>query len=162
MDLNIDAELSITFCIRKFFVIIKPMKKMISTIDKRRSEMIFIASFTMFFLPLSFLFAQGGDGLVPCEGSDCDICDLAVLFQNVLNFLITLSVAISGVLFAYAGILYISSPTNTANVKKAHAIFMDVVIGLFVVLGAWVVVNTLLNSLLSDGFAMPWDTIPGC
>src|SRR3990167_4212191 len=60
--------------------------------------------------------------LVPCgQGStnnvsvgiggslSCDLCSLGELVQNIINFLLGLSVPIAAGLFAWAGILYFSS-----------------------------------------------------
>ena len=92
------------------------------------------------------------DGLVPCgkivhvDGNDknvpCTFCHLLVMFNTVINFLVELGLIIAGGLFAYAGIVLITSQGNPQNVAKAKSIFTAVVIGVAIMFAAWVVVNT--------------------
>jgi hypothetical protein len=109
-------------------------------------------------LPL-VTFAQGGipEKLVPCNGVDCTVCDLAQLAQNILNGAIFLSVFLSALLFAYAGWLYL---TNEAigEQQKAKSLFKDVVIGLIIILSAWLIVNAIITTLAGTDFR-PWQSV---
>ena len=91
--------------------------------------------------------------IVPCAGAaDCNIGALVQLGQNVLNFLVGLAIIIAAVMFAYAGWLYFSDTGNAQNVQHAHKIFGHVIIGIIIVLVAWLVVDTLLKALTDRGF----------
>lgn len=89
--------------------------------------------------------------IVPCNGSDCDWGSLIQLAQNILNFIVKISIIITAVMFAYAGFLYFSDGGSSKNVSQAHGIFAHVVIGLVIVLVAWLVVNTILDVLTGKG-----------
>ncbi|MEK7098780.1 MAG: hypothetical protein AAB908_02665 [Patescibacteria group bacterium] len=108
-----------------------------------------------------FVFGQTGAGLpkqiVPCKGVDCTVCDLATLAQNVINTGIFIFIFLAALLFAYAGFLYL---TNEALDKQSEArkIFGNVAIGLVVLLAAWLVVDTLMKSVLGGDFG-PWNDI---
>jgi ABC-type nickel/cobalt efflux system permease component RcnA len=60
-------------------------------------------------------------------------------------------------MFAYAGFLKL---TNEAIGKQAEAntIFQNVALGLIVLLAAWLVVDTLMKSVLGGDFG-PWNDI---
>ncbi len=92
------------------------------------------------------------DKIVPCDGVDCTVCDVATLAQNVLNTGIFIVIILSALLFAYAGWLYLSNVT-TGEAQRARSIFTNVVIGLVIILGAWLVVYTLMSTLLGRDFS---------
>lgn len=112
----------------------------------------------VFTFPL-LAFAQGGlpKKIVPCNGIDCTVCDLALLAQNIINTSIFMMVFISALLFAYAGLLYLTSAVED-KVSHAKSIFRNVALGLVVMLAAWLVVDTLMKSVLGGNFG-PWNDI---
>ncbi|MCK4918577.1 MAG: hypothetical protein KAS02_02225 [Candidatus Pacebacteria bacterium] len=95
-----------------------------------------------------------GSQLVPCNptiGEDgtmtkCGFGDLVQLANNLIDFIIYISVSVSAIMFAYAGFLYITSSTS-GNIEKAHSIFKSVGIGLIFILGAWLIVKAVLVGL---------------
>ncbi|MBM3251037.1 MAG: TrbC/VirB2 family protein, partial [Candidatus Nealsonbacteria bacterium] len=88
---------------------------------------------------------------------DCTFCHLFVLFQNVINFLLfsivpplaILMIAIAGFMYIFA---YMSSPEilpggasgGPKMLSQAKKLLTSVVIGLLLVYGAWIFVNTFL------------------
>ena len=97
--------------------------------------------------------------IVPCDGVNCTICHLADLAQNLVNAGIFISVFMSAILFAYAGWMYLSNEA-VGEVERAKKIFLDVVLGLVLILGAWIVVDTLMHALLRGSFG-PWNSVCG-
>jgi hypothetical protein len=81
------------------------------------------------------------------------------LIQNVINFLLGLSIPISIGLFAYAGILYFTSASNQGNISKAKGIFSSALIGLIIALGAYLIVETVLHAILKQEFFDGWNTV---
>ncbi len=113
-------------------------------------------------------FAQAGlpKQIVPCAGavaSDglpaCTVCHIAELAQNLLNSAIFLAVFMSAILFAYAGWLYLTNEALHAQ-NEARGLFKDVIIGLIVILGAWLVIDTLMKTV-SGGDYFPWNSVCG-
>ncbi len=104
-------------------------------------------------------------GLVPPPGEDglYGSCQLVQLAQNIINFLIYISIVFATLLFMWAGVLYITSGPNPDQISKAHKIFWNVLIGLIVVLGAWLIINTILLAIVSDSAERrsiaPWVSI---
>lgn len=54
---------------------------------------------------------------------------------------------LAAISFAWAGWLYMSSAGNESNIKKAHEIFGNVVLGLCIALAAWLIVNAIVVGL---------------
>lgn len=119
----------------------------------------FLIIFFLIFLlsPLTFLYA----GLVPCglskddpdqEGDQtvpCEFCHLFVLFNNVMNFLLTrivpvlavLMIAIGGFMFVFAYISAEGGGGEPALISQAKKLFSSVAIGLIIAYGAWLFIN---------------------
>lgn len=95
--------------------------------------------------------------LVPCSGTDCTVCDLATLAQNVLNAGIFVAVFLSGALFAYAGFLYLTTVVDDQT-SRAREMFTNVVLGLVIILVGWIVVDTVMKTFLGGGFG-PWNAV---
>lgn len=99
----------------------------------------------------NILFAQEqGGGLIPCDGTDCSFNHLITLMVNIFNELVKLGIVFSSIAFAYAGFLYITSSGDPGKVSRATKIFTNFAIGLFLLLGAFLLIQLILNSLGLD------------
>ena len=110
-------------------------------------------------------------GLIPIvptkeQGSTCNdvggcqsICDLALLAQNILNDGIFISVFLCAALFAWAGWKLMTAGGNIGEIKKAKSVFSSVFIGLIIILAAWLIVDTLMSTLLGKTPGIPWNKI---
>jgi len=67
--------------------------------------------------------------------------------QNLLNFAVYLAIFFAVLIFAYAGFLWVTNPANPGNKEKGREALMNGVIGLVVVLGAWLIINTIIVAL---------------
>ncbi|MBI4088372.1 hypothetical protein HY418_03275 [Candidatus Kaiserbacteria bacterium] len=109
--------------------------------------------------------ALGATGLVTIVPEECNgiggcqsVCDLAQLAQNVLNDGIYIAVFLSAVLFAWAGFMYLTNIANPGEVTRAKSIFANVAIGLVIILGSWLLVDTVMKTL-TGGTLGPWNAI---
>ena len=102
--------------------------------------------------------------IVPCdgtkfEGTECNYQSAINGFNNILKFLIWMSVPFATVMFGYAGFLYMRSGDNPSNREKAKKIFMNIAIGIFFILAAWLIVYTLISKLTTiDGSNLVGNT----
>jgi hypothetical protein len=114
------------------------------------------------FLPL-VVFAQAAldKRIVPCDGVDCTLCHLATLAQNIINTGIFVAVFMSAMIFAFAGWKYLASGANVTEMGDAKSIILNTVIGLIIILGAWLFVDTIMRTLIGNpgGQYLPWNSI---
>jgi hypothetical protein len=108
-------------------------------------------------------------GLVVCGGSNhigtntqdstgCQACHLFALIDRVIRFLIFLAVPIATLLFAYAGVLYFTQGAH--GHQEAKAIFTDALFGFVFVLCGFLIVDTIIKTLVKGSFTGPsWQTV---
>jgi len=102
-----------------------------------------------------FSFAQSQGQFVPCT-NDCGYQDLLKLVNNIINWIIIISMPVAAGVFAWAGFTYMT--TGIVDRKsEARAMINKVFIGFAVILSAWIIVNTITNTLLSPEFK---DAVP--
>lgn len=99
-------------------------------------------------------------GLIPCDGTDIDPCDLNMviaLFNGILQFLIfTIAAPICAILVMYAGWLYMTSGQKPKNRTDANEIFTNAVLGFVLLLAAWLVIQVILVSIGLDADFSPY------
>ena len=86
------------------------------------------------------------------------------LIQNVMNASISFGVVIAVLVIAFAGILWILTPTNPENHSQAKKVLTNAVIGLLIILSAWLIVDFVMKLLYSgtsgqQGVFGPWNEI---
>ncbi|MCX6813634.1 MAG: pilin [Candidatus Azambacteria bacterium] len=103
-------------------------------------------------------------GLVPCgtsyAGHACTICDFFGLIQNIINFLLYVLAPLATLAAIYIAFLFMFSGGSPAKITEAKEKLWLVIIGIFWVLGSWLVLNTVLNLIVNKGvFPWPWNQI---
>ncbi len=96
-----------------------------------------------------------------CVGSAPGWGCVLQVFQNVLNAFVSFSIIGISIYIAYAGFQFILNPTNEEKRTQARQGFTNAIIGLFIVLGAWLLVDSVMK-VLYDGTGSkfgPWNTI---
>ncbi len=110
----------------------------------------------VFFLLVVPSFSQAA-GLVDCT-NNCQWNDLLALVNKVIHFILfDLSLPIAAIMFAYAGVLLITSGARTENRAKAKEIFINTLYGLLLAVAAWLIVMTILNIV---GYQGDWIGFP--
>ena len=105
-------------------------------------------------------FAQLPDEIVPCDGVDCTVCDVVTLAQRLLNAGIYIAVFLSAILFAWAGWRYVTAGGDSGKATQARETFTNVLIGLVIILVGWLVVDTIMKTLVNEsGDFGPWNQI---
>ena len=137
-------------------------------------------AFAVFFLSLLFFSLFPGlveaenvcikvarEGLVPCGGPnkpDCTLCYFFVMFDTIIDFLLFCIVPpLAALMIAIGGGMYIISQGNPEMLGRAKKLFTAVVIGLLIIYGAWVIVNTFLMAIevtVWQGPGQGWWIIP--
>ena len=98
-----------------------------------------------------------------CQGAnaatDCGICELAQLVTNLLNFAIYGAVVAAAVLFAWTGFKFLTSRDNSGALTAAKKMFWNVILGLIIVLAAWLIVNTIVSFMVGSGNPFTWNKL---
>lgn len=103
------------------------------------------------------------DGLVPCGkdvwvGQDssglnaqkvhmpCQFCHLFVMLAGIVGFLLTRLIPLLAVaMLIMAGVMYYLALGDPGKVKKANSLFKGVLLGLFLIYGAWLIIGALFS-----------------
>ncbi|MFH1582194.1 MAG: hypothetical protein ABIA08_00295 [bacterium] len=83
--------------------------------------------------------------IVPCgeSGNPCKLCHLFVMLDNILDFIfIDLIPPIAVLAILIGGIYFFVSSGNPQNIAKAKGILTAVAIGLLIIYGSWLLVNS--------------------
>jgi hypothetical protein len=108
------------------------------------------------------------EGIVPCgrysddtnttdidETDKCTICHLAYGMHTIINIIVRIAALTAVVGLMVAGIIYAVSAGNSGATGKAKEAAKKILIGLFIILVAWVIVNEIFQAL---DIAFGWDS----
>lgn len=123
-------------------------------------KIIFITALAIIFswsLPISYIWSAGVSppSIVPvCEGDNCDFQDFLQLLDNIFNYIVLIAVPLASVAIAYAGIILVTARDDSGKRNEAKGILWAAILGLVIVLAAWLIVNTVLGSLAKPEFQL--------
>jgi hypothetical protein len=90
----------------------------------------------------------------------CTVCDFFVLIQNIIKFLLDVFISLATLMVIYIAFLFLFSGGSPAKITDAKGKLWLLVIGIFWVLGSWLVLNTILNFIVDQSvFPWPWNQI---
>lgn len=104
----------------------------------------------------------------PSNGLDgiCNFCDLLVLAENIINFLVYFAVFVAVLMFVYAGFLYLTAGGSSGQITKAHNVFRATILGFVLTLAAWLIIDLVVTAFLSNDLKTAlggsWGSLPGC
>jgi hypothetical protein len=90
-------------------------------------------------------------GFVTCEGKYCTACNLVELINKLIVWLFGIIFLIFAVLMVIAGFGLVTSAGNTSALEAAKSKFTNAIIGLLIVMGAWLLVDTIMRGLVGGG-----------
>lgn len=77
----------------------------------------------------------------------CTLCDLILGLNDVIRFIMRVSIGIGILAFTAAGVMYIVSAGDPGLKGTANTTMKNAVIGFVVILASWLIVNTVILSL---------------
>lgn len=95
-------------------------------------------------------------------GAPLSYAGVLQLIQNVMNAMVSIGLVAFVLVLAYAGFSFIVNPTNPEARTKARSMLINVVVGLVIVLGAWLFVDFIMKALTGENGAAgfgPWNSI---
>jgi len=95
-----------------------------------------------------------------CRTCACGFGGVLAIVQNVVNFMIGIAIIFGTIIMVWAGGLYIVSATNPESRSTANKMLLNAVIGIVIVLSAWLVVDFVMKTLYNNGSEFgPWNSI---
>ena len=95
--------------------------------------------------------ANGLDSNGKTAAQSCGFSDLINMINTIITYLIYIAMPLAAISFAYAGWLYLSAGDKPANISKAKTIFIDVGIGIFLVIASWLIFKLIETTFLNTG-----------
>jgi hypothetical protein len=94
--------------------------------------------------------------LVPCGRSDqggtmCTLCDFIVGIKGLIDYGFKIMVFVALVMLVISGVVYIVSAGNTGMMDMAKGLLKNVLIGFSIILGAWLIINTIMLIMGTKG-----------
>ncbi|MEK7600861.1 MAG: hypothetical protein AAB463_02810 [Patescibacteria group bacterium] len=98
--------------------------------------------------------------VVPCgkstdtgEDAMCQTCHLVEAADTALRFVMFVAAPlVATILFVIAGFIRVIGATNTKSISQSNTLFSNAIIGLVVIMLAWMVVNTFLKFVAGNYF----------
>lgn len=125
-----------------------------------------VLCFVFIALPVELTQAQSATstGFVTCSGADCTACNLVEMANRLIVWLFGIIFLIFAVLMLVAGFGLVTSAGNQSALEAAKSKFKNGIIGLLIVMSAWLLVNTIMRGLLNGGTGNvsgfgPWSQI---
>jgi hypothetical protein len=145
-------------------ILVLPMRTQFASF-KPIFQILLSAVIVGFFVTLSPTPEAQAQGLVTvCNmGTNCSACDLADLANNVIQWLIGIMFLLFAIITVVAGFGLVTSNGNTSALQDAKKKLTNGIIGIVIVLAAWLLVDTMMRGLLGnngeiEGFG-PWSQI---
>ncbi|MDP3934776.1 MAG: pilin [Candidatus Giovannonibacteria bacterium] len=125
------------------------------------------------FLIFNLLFlafpAFAADGLVTCglgKGEYCTPCDLWTLAKNIVDFLVKpltgLAFPVLVLALLIGGIVWATSAGNPNRIETGKKVITSSIVGIFIAFGGWLIVDTIINTLVSGSPTFAWQKIQDC
>lgn len=100
--------------------------------------------------------------LVPCDGVDCSLCSLVQMVNTIILWLFGIIFLIFAVIMFIAGWGLITSGGNQVALNDAKTKFQNALIGLLIVMAAWLLIDSIMKGLLGGAGEIdgkPWSQV---
>jgi len=112
-----------------------------------------IIPLALFLTPVGVVEAQGPGpgGFLTCNGPDCSFCNLVHMANIIIKWLFGFMFLLFAVMMVMAGVGLITSGGDTVALDNAKSKFRNAIIGVIIVMAAWLLVDTIMRGLLKGG-----------
>ena len=116
----------------------------------------FALTFVFLLAPIDVSLAEEPSKFVPCEGSECSFCDLVKMANFIIIWLFGVLFLIFAIIMFSAGFGLVTSAGNQVALDAAKKKFQNALIGIVIIMAAWLLIDTLMKGLLKDGSIEGW------
>ncbi len=118
----------------------------------------FLAAIISFLcVPTLALAQEGFPGLVSfagCSGPDCSACNVVDMANGLIKWLIGFLFIIFAIILVYRGVQLVTS-RGAAKLEVVKDAFVNAYIGIILILGSWVLIDTIMRALLAGDGEIP-------
>lgn len=123
-------------------------------------NLVFAQSFSIFNEATS---CKGGVMTITGETTSsqwCTLCDLLVVIQNSVNYILLLLIPIAALVVIVGGYFILTAGGKPDNVKRGRTAILSAVVGIAIAFGSWIIVNEVMSFLVAGKpTAAFWYTI---
>ena len=118
-------------------------------------------AFVFVVIPLDRSIAQdttqtAAAGFVTCDGVDCSFCNLVEMANIIIIWLFGILFLIFAVIMFAAGFGLVTAGGNEVALDAAKKKFQNALIGIVIIMAAWLLIDTIMKGLLTDGQLKGW------
>lgn len=84
----------------------------------------------------------------------CDFKEAVILVNRLLKWFLSMAGVVATITFTIAGFKILTHPDSPGEITKGRDMLIKTVIGLFIVLGAWIVVNAAVSFFVRSDSAL--------
>lgn len=121
---------------------------------KNKFNHLFVSIASAVFLAAATMVSAKGPGGalgIPCDGANCTLEDVFTLINRLIEFAIThLFFPIFIVAILYVGYTYLTASGDPKKVASVKKMAWHILLGILLVLGAWLIVKTTLDVIGAD------------
>jgi len=85
-----------------------------------------------------------------CTGTDCSACNVVHMVNGGITWLIGILFVVFAVIMVVAGVGLVTSGGNQSALEAAKSKFTNAIIGLIIILSAWLMVDTIMRGLVGS------------
>ncbi|MEK7634673.1 MAG: pilin [Patescibacteria group bacterium] len=116
-----------------------------------KSKIIF-SLIAFYFIFLNFAPITQAAGLVSCSGVNCTFCDLLKTSSNVFDFAVKIVMSLVVIMIIYGGFVIMTAGDSVDKVAQGRKIIQSSIIGVVIVLGAWLIISQVLAAIAKPGY----------
>lgn len=101
-------------------------------------------------------------GLVQCGNPGqpaCNLCSFLELVKILINFAIQITFAFAGLFITWGAFVIMTAGGSEERVKDGRKMVTTAVIGLVIMLSAWLILGTVIQILTGSPSKLPWTEI---
>ena len=117
--------------------------------------------FVFVLVPLDISVAQDSapdetSSFVTCDGTSCSFCNLVEMANIIIIWLFGILFLIFAVIMFVAGFGLVTAGGNEVALDAAKKKFQNALIGIIIIMAAWLLIDTIMKGLLTDGELKGW------
>jgi hypothetical protein len=91
--------------------------------------------------------AQAANGIVSCGRgqSMCTLCDLIAGMNNIIQYLMKISIGVALLAMSIGGVMYVVSAGDSKLIDQAKGTMKNAAIGFVIIFAGWLIINTTIT-----------------